>query len=120
MQVRRLGQLPGFLGMLAAIAIGCQGPAAIPPTGTLEMSGKGILRYTADPDGDVFVLDTDARQTVLERPMKKGELLVIDPSRNEILLAAKNVKSETSLKADHNYQIYFTAAEADVHPGSAK
>jgi hypothetical protein len=77
----------------------------------LEASGLGELRYRAESAGDVYVLDTRARQAVFEGHMNKGDLLALSPSQDALLLDGNNTKHQIRLNADHNYQIYFTAAE---------
>jgi hypothetical protein len=94
-----------------ASPLGCEGPATIPPTGTLEMSGIGNLSYTAEFIGDVYVLDTHESRKVFAGHMNKGDQILLNPSQDQLKLAGTSVKHEIGLKPDHNYQIYFTTAE---------
>lgn len=83
----------------------------IPPTGTLEMSGVGNLNYIAESGGDVYVLDTHENRKVFAGHMNKGDQIVINPSQDQVMLAGTRAMHAIALKTDHNYQIYFTAAE---------
>jgi hypothetical protein len=75
------------------------------------MSGVGNLTYTAEFAGDVYVLDTHQSRKVFAGHMNKGDQIVINPSRDQVMLAGTSAKHDIGLKTDHNYQIYFTTAE---------
>jgi hypothetical protein len=94
-----------------AFPMGCEGPATIPPTGTLEMSGVGNLNYIAESAGDVYILDTHESRKVFAGHMNKGDQILLNPSQDQVMLAGTSAKHAIALKTDHNYQIYFTAAE---------
>lgn len=101
----------GLLGLLAALAIGCQGRATIPAGAHLEQSGAGGLSYTAHQSGDAYVLDADKNTKVFEGHMNNGDQLVLKPDQDQIILAGNNAEHSVSLKPDHRYEIYFTPAQ---------
>jgi hypothetical protein len=101
----------GLMGVLAAIAAGCQGRASIPTGAHLEQSGTGGLSYTAHASGDAYVLDADKNTKVFEGHMNNGDQLVVNPNQDRIVLAGNNAEHSVSLKPDHRYDIYFTPAQ---------
>lgn len=101
----------GLMGLLAAIAVGCQGRAAIPSGAHLEQSGSGGLSFTAHQAGDAYVLDTDKNTKVFEGHMNNGDQLVVNPDQDRIVLAGNNAEHNVSLKPGHRYEIYFTPAQ---------
>ncbi|HEY2584147.1 MAG TPA: hypothetical protein VGI81_00110 [Tepidisphaeraceae bacterium] len=100
-----------LMSLLAAIAAGCQGRAAIPAGAHLEQSGSGGLSYTANQAGDAYVLDADKNAKVFEGHMNNGDQLVVNPDQDRIVLAGNNAEHSVSLKPGHRYEIYFTPAQ---------
>ena len=98
----------GLFGLLAALAVGCQGRASIPAGAHLEQTGAGGLSYTAHEAGNAYVLDADNNTKVFQGHMNNGDQLVVNPNQDKIVLAGNNADHSVALKPDHRYSIYFT------------
>ena len=96
---------------LVAVEIGCQGRSSIPSDAAMVNSGQnGPISFTADRDGDAYVLDSTTNEKVFEGQMHRGDQLVVEPGRDRIVLGGNNADHKIGLKPDHNYRIYYTPA----------
>ncbi|HSU66303.1 MAG TPA: hypothetical protein VLJ39_05510 [Tepidisphaeraceae bacterium] len=97
--------------LLIGVSFGCQGRSTIPSDAAMVNSGSGgPISYTADRDGDAYVLDSNSNEKVFEGQMHRGDQLVVEPGRDRIVLGGNSADHKVSLRGDHNYKIYFTPA----------
>ena len=103
------GALPLLVAALAAAALaGCSGSgkAAIAPGADEVESGRGLLDYEAQRDGEVFVYDAETDRMIFRGEIEDGQEVQVDPERNRITVGGRTV-SEQPLIRDHRYKIYF-------------
>jgi hypothetical protein len=87
---------------------GCQHErsTAIPPAAARVAEGNGLLTYTAGSDGTVYVFNRNANKVAFSGPLQKGEAIVIDAEKNQILIDDR-IATENTLTAGHTYRIFF-------------
>jgi hypothetical protein len=97
-----------FAALAAGFLAGCEGTgkAAIAPGADEVESGRGLLDYEAQRDGEVFVYDAETDKMVFRGDIEDGQEVQVDPERNKITVGGKTV-SEQPLIRDHKYRIYF-------------
>ena len=94
--------------LAAAGVAGCSGSgkAAIEPGADEVESGRGVLDYEAQRDGEVFVYDAGTDKMIFRGEVEDGEEVRVDPERNRITVGGRTV-SEQPLIRDHKYRIFF-------------
>lgn len=97
----------------AVLAGGCQyeRSTAIPPAAARVAEGNGLLTYTAGHDGSVYVFNRDANEVVFSGQLMKGQAIVVDSQKNQVLVNDRIV-TENTLKAGNTYRIFFAPESA--------
>lgn len=98
-----------FAALLTVASLaGCSGTgkSAIEPGADEVESGRGVLDYEAQRDGEVFVYDAETDKMVYRGDVEDGQEVRVDPERNRITVGGRTV-SEQPLIRDHKYRIYF-------------
>ena len=98
-----------FAALLTVAGLaGCSGTgkSAIEPGADEVESGRGVLDYEAQRDGEVFVYDAETDKMVYRGDVEDGQEVRVDPERNRITVGGRTV-SEQPLIRDHKYRIYF-------------
>lgn len=65
------------------------------------------VRYRAERDGRVFALDVDAARVVYAGPVRRDDLLVLDPAAGRVDLNDRPVTATTPLSGSHGHALYF-------------
>lgn len=101
----------GLTALLAAGIAGCSGHASIPGSAHNVTGGVGKLAYTAEGNGNVYLLDADKNKKVFEGHVRRGDQVVVEPTRDRIVVAGDQADHQPALNPNHRYQIYFDRAE---------
>lgn len=97
----------------AVLAGGCQyeRSTAIPPVASIAAEGNGLLTYRAGEEGTVYLFNRNANEVVFTGQIDKGQAIVVDSMKNQVLLEDKIV-TEGTLKRGDTYRIFFAPAKA--------
>lgn len=80
----------------------------VPKNAQIVSSGKNAdLAYRATADGNVYLFDADHGVVVEAFTMKRGERLLVSPSRDTAILEGKTVLSRKGLNKQTNYRLFF-------------
>ncbi len=95
------------------LAAGCQHErsTAIPPAAARVAEGNGLLTYSAGSEGTVYLFNRNANEVVISTPLKKGESIVVDSDKNQVLINDRII-SENTLRRGDTYRIFFAPASA--------
>ena len=75
-----------IMGMLEGRAAVVGRPVGVPAGADLNADSTGRTEFTADSDGNVWVVDAVTNRVIYDAPMLRGERLVINPEGNRIRL----------------------------------
>ena len=97
----------------AVLAGGCQHETstAIPPAAARVAEGNGLLTYTAGADGTFYVFNRNANEVVTSGELLKGQSVVVDSKKNQVLVDDR-IKVENTLRAGDTYRIFFADSKA--------
>jgi hypothetical protein len=80
-------------------------PDGVPMTALVAGEGKNRVEYTAQRDGFIWITDADQHLVVYSAPVNRGDMVMVDPSRNLLTINGQSVY-DRPLAAD-NYRIFF-------------
>jgi hypothetical protein len=111
-----------FAASVAAAALslgiaGCasQRPDVVPASAQLQTSGNGPVSFTPPTDGTAYVYDQATNRLLWSGPVRSGQMVVVDPNRNQIALGSQIVATRTLQPGDRN-DIYFEPAPGSAQP----
>ena len=98
----------GMILGAAVLAGGCQydRSSAVPASATMAGESSGYLSYRAGEDGRIYVYNRNTNAVVYSGMIEKGQTVVVDSQKNQVLLDDR-VVSENSLVAGDTYRIFF-------------
>ncbi len=101
---------------------GCQyeRSTAIPPSASIAAEGNGLLTYRAGSNGTVYLFNRNANKVEFTGQIQKGQAIVVDSTKNQVLLDDKIV-TENTLRRGDTYRIFFapeTTTSSNVGTGS--
>ena len=111
MRIQSRFAVVGISSLLALPLAGCGGRSSIPGNAREVTGGSGKLAYTAEDNGNVYLLDADGDKKVFEGHVRRGDQVVVEPGQDRIVVAGDNADHTPALKADHRYRIYFDRAQ---------
>jgi hypothetical protein len=97
--------------------LGRRGDAAAEGVNSLPQGARKVreseagqrVRYRADRDGRVFAIDMEADRVVYSGPVRRDDLLVLDPSDDRAELNDRPVVATARLSGTHRHALYFLA-----------
>lgn len=100
-------------GLLTAVLCGCatNTEQRIPAGARPVRVGQGVLDYASEEDGVIYVLDATTYKKIFDRPVKRGDPILVDPVRDRIVVAGEVAEHKTPLSSDHVYRLYFDRAQ---------
>ena len=111
--LRRVVKQGKFLGAVAALAAltaagGCasRGRASIAAGARTVKSGVGMVEYTANRDGSVYVLESDSNRLIGLGGVRAGQLVRVDAEKDEFSIGGK-VITNRPLGERNKYEILF-------------
>jgi hypothetical protein len=87
-------------------SLGSAGYGKIPGDAERVASGAGTVRFRTERDGFVWVGDDESRRELLLHPVKRGDLIELDPRADQVKINGKVVYTE-NLESKHRHSIYF-------------
>jgi hypothetical protein len=97
----------------SVLAGGCQyeRSTAIPPVASVAAEGNGLLTYRAGNNGTVYLFNRNANEVVFTGQIQRGQAIVVDSTKNQVLLDDKIV-AENTLRRGDTYRIFFAPESA--------
>jgi hypothetical protein len=101
-------------GLLTAVLCGCASKKelSVPASALPVRVGQGTLDYTAEDNGNMYLLDTTTQKTVFAKVVQRDDPIIVDPSRDRILVAGAAAEHKVPLNPDHLYRLYFDKAQS--------
>jgi hypothetical protein len=106
----------------AALSLGMAGcatqrPDVIPASAQIQTSGNGPINFTAPNDGMAYVYDASSNRLLWSGPVRAGQIVNVDPQKNQIALGNQVVAMRTLQPGDH-LDVYFDPTPG-VQPAGA-
>ena len=103
----------GLILGASVLAGGCQHErsTAIPPSAAIAAEGNGQLTYRAGNEGTVYLFNRNANTVVFSGQVMKGQAIVVNQDKNQVLIDDRVVTEGTLRKGD-TYRIFFAPASA--------
>lgn len=79
---------------------------AIPPSAVSVATGMDHVEWSAETTGRVWVGDDTSKRLLASRPVRPGDLVLIDVSDNLVKLNA-DVVYDGKLDSEHRYSVFF-------------
>lgn len=82
-------------------------PKTVPASADLVGEGRERVEYTAEGDGDVWIVNADHNELVYSGRVLMGERVTLDPKHDEFAIGSRANLIERKNLPDDNYRIFF-------------